>query len=115
MLTPEHVKKFVDELVKIDRSKYYPQIWIGGKYFCDFSFPNQAEDYAKQIKLEFTKVLLDPRGKHPAMLALENLTVGGSEFCNDVDRCVKNIRDREVLRIRIERIKAQKGIDDGKV
>ena len=29
-----------------------------------------------------------------AMLALESLTPGGSEFVGDVDRCIANIRDR---------------------
>jgi hypothetical protein len=32
--------------------------------------------------------------KHPAMLALEGLTPGGSEYVNDVERCVDHIRNR---------------------
>jgi hypothetical protein len=32
--------------------------------------------------------------KHPAMLALENLTPGGSEFYEDIPRCVDWIKDR---------------------
>jgi hypothetical protein len=31
--------------------------------------------------------------KHPAMLALENLTPGGSEYVNDVERCVAAIKE----------------------
>lgn len=49
--------------------------------------------------------LCDPRN-YRAMRALESLTPSGSEFVNDVERCVSSVRDRE--RTLIEWVKRDK-------